>query len=260
MILQLERVKDRSCPLYGIQTTSKDEHHHSRQEPPLDQSTQTNGRSCKAESCPATRIMVKDLEQAEVEILKLVQANVFDKEVKAMRECQAQTEGVRKDRQCDKERKAFLKKTSSLNALDPYLDAIGLLRVGGRLTKANLANSLKNPVIFPKAGHITELIIRQAHEKTHHSGKGVTLNELRSSGYSIISGNAAVRHFICRYLRGTAREYKMANLPNSRVEPAPTFSYCSVDYFGPCYVKEGRREIKRYRAFFTCMASREIHI
>ena len=232
--------------------------------PPVDERLQIDGRSCKAESCPATRIMVKDLEQAEVEILKLVQANAFDKEMKTLKEFQAQTKGVRKDRQCDKEKKAFLKKTSSLNALDPYLDAIGVIRVGGRITKANLADSLKNPVILPKTSHITELIIRHAHEKTHHSGRGVTLNELRSNGYWII-GNAAVRRFIsrcvrCRYLRGTAGEQKMANLPNSRVEPAPPFSYCTVDCFGPWYVKEGRREMKRYGTLFTCMASRAIHI
>ena len=116
----------------------------------VDEGPQINGRSRKAESCPATRIMVQDLEQAEVEILKLVQTNSFDKEVKTLKEFQAQTEGVSKDRQCVKERKALLKKTSSLNALDPYLDAIGVLRVGGRIMKANLADSLKNPVILSK--------------------------------------------------------------------------------------------------------------
>ena len=51
--------------------------------------------------------MVQDLEQAEVEILKLVQANAFDKEVKTLKDFQAQTEGVRKDRQCVKKGKPF---------------------------------------------------------------------------------------------------------------------------------------------------------
>ena len=178
---------------------------------------------------------------------------------------QAQTEGVRNDRQCVKERKALLKKTSSLIALDRYLDAIGVLRVGGQITKANLADSFKSPVILPKTGHVTKLIIGHAPEKTHYSGRGVTLNELRSNGYRIINGNAAVRRFIsrcfrCRYLRNTAGEQKMTNLPNSRVEPAPLFSYCAVDCFGPWYVKEGRRELKRYRTLFSCMASRAIYI
>ena len=158
-----------------------------------------------------------------------------------------------------------MKKTSGLNALDPYLDVIGVLRVGGRTTKANLADSLKNPVILPKTGHIIELIIRHAQENTHHSGRGITLNELRSNGYWIINGNAAVRCFIsrcvrCRYLSGTAGEQKMANLPTSRVEPAPPFSYCAVDCLGSWYVKEGRREVKRYGTLFTCLASRAIHI
>ena len=218
---------------------------------PVDESSQINERSCKTESYLAAGIMVQDLEQAEVEILKIVQRDAFDKEVKTLKESQAQTEGARKDRQCAKEKKALLKKTSSLHTLDPYLDVTGVLRVGGRITKADLTDSLKNPVILPKTGHITELIIRHIHEKTHHSGRGVTLNELRSNGYWIINGNAAVRRFIsrcvrCRYLRGTAGEQKMANLPKSRVEPAPPFSYCAVDCFGPWYIKAGRREVKRY--------------
>ena len=46
--------------------------------------------------------------------------------------------------------------------------------------------------------------------------------------------------------RGTFGEKKMANLPSSRVEPAPQFSYCAVNYFSPWYIKEGRKEVKRY--------------
>lgn len=133
------------------------------------------------------------------------------------------------------------------------------------MRKANLLDDLKNPVILPKSGHITRLIISHAHEKTNHSGRGLTLNQLRSNGYWVINGNAAVRSFIarcvrCRYLRGTVGEQKMANLPNSRLEPGPPFSYCGIDYFGPWYVKQGRKEVKRYGALFTCMNSRAIHI
>ena len=138
--------------------------------------------------------MVQDLEQAEVEILKIIQRDAFDKEVKTLKESQVQTEGARKDRQCAKERKALMKKPSSLNTLDPYLDVSG--EYGGRITRVNLTGSVKNPVSLPKTGRITELIIRHIHEKTHHSGRGVTLNELRSNGDWIINGNAAARRFI----------------------------------------------------------------
>lgn len=124
-----------------------------------------------------------------------MQANYFHNEIKILKDFKTQTESEPKDRHHDKERKAVLKKSSSLNALDPYLDASGMLRVGGRIRKANLSDSLKNPVILPKAGHITELVLRHAHEKTHHSGRGLTLNELRSSGYWIINRNAAGQQY-----------------------------------------------------------------
>ncbi|XP_068756175.1 uncharacterized protein [Montipora capricornis] len=52
----------------------------------------------------------------------------------------------------------------------------------------------------------------------------------------------------------------MANLPEDRVQPAPPFSYCAVDYFGPLYVKEGRRQVKRYGVLFTCLSSRAVRL
>ena len=74
-----------------------------------------------------------------------------------------------------------------------------------------------------------------------------------------------VRQFIskcitCRRLRGSQGEQKMADLPKSRIEPAPPFAYCGVDFFGPWHVQRGRSVVKRYGALFTCLASRAVHI
>ena len=52
----------------------------------------------------------------------------------------------------------------------------------------------------------------------------------------------------------------MADLPKERLTPAPPFTYCGVDYFGPFFIKEGRKETKRYGAMFTCLSSRAVHI
>ena len=52
----------------------------------------------------------------------------------------------------------------------------------------------------------------------------------------------------------------MTDLPADRLEPAPPFTYCAVDLFGPWYIKEGRRQLKRYGVLFTCMACRAIHV
>ena len=84
-----------------------------------------NGRSRECESRPAISLIVRDLEQAETEILKLMQTNYFDKEIKILKDFQTKAKGVPKDRHHDKEKKLVLKKNNSLNALDPYLDASG---------------------------------------------------------------------------------------------------------------------------------------
>ena len=39
-----------------------------------------------------------------------------------------------------------------------------------------------------------------------------------------------------------------------------TFTNCGVDMFGTFLIKEGRKELKRYRALFTCLSSRAVHI
>ena len=52
----------------------------------------------------------------------------------------------------------------------------------------------------------------------------------------------------------------MADLPKDRAQPAPPFSYCAVDYFGPEYVKEGCRQGKRYGDLFACLACRAVHL
>ena len=65
---------------------------------------------------------------------------------------------------------------------------------------------------------------------------------------------------MCRKLRGTVGEQKMADLPLDRLQPAPPFTFCGVDYFGPFYIKDGRRELKPYGVLFTCLSSCAIHL
>lgn len=156
-------------------------------------------------------------------------------------------------------------KESHISRLDPYMDSDGLLRVGGRVRRANLPRDLAHPVILPRQGHITRLVIEHYHVRTCHSGRETTLNEIRASGYWIVRARAVVTSHIwkcvtCRKLRGSTMKQKMADLPPDRLEPAPPFTYSGVDFFGPFYIKEGRSEKKRWGALFTCMVSRAVHI
>ncbi|CAL8088177.1 unnamed protein product [Calicophoron daubneyi] len=53
----------------------------------------------------------------------------------------------------------------------------------------------------------------------------------------------------------------MADLPKPRVTPGQSpFSSVGVDYFGPIYVKHGRKREKRYGCLFTCLQIRAVHI
>ena len=52
----------------------------------------------------------------------------------------------------------------------------------------------------------------------------------------------------------------MADLPKERLSEEPPFMYCGVDLFGLFLVKDGRKEVKRYGALYTCLSSRTIHM
>ena len=50
----------------------------------------------------------------------------------------------------------------------------------------------------------------------------------------------------------------MSDLPSDRVQEAPLFTYCAVDYIShPFYIKD---KSKWYGSLFTCLASRAVHI
>jgi len=76
-------------------------------------------------------------------------------------------------------------KGSQLWRLTPFVDNVGILRVGGRL-ESNLPYTAKNPVFLPKKHHISKLVVGHIHDQGHHSlGVNATLAELRQwSGLS----------------------------------------------------------------------------
>ncbi|XP_038055409.1 uncharacterized protein LOC119727556 [Patiria miniata] len=223
-------------------------------------------KPCEGKVCstPAKQaITVAELQNGEMEIIKNVQHEHFSVELQALQELGVI--GQVTDGKTARVRNDYLKKTSCLYRLDPFLDVDGIIRVGGRIARSDLPIEAKHPAILPHKGHVTQLLIRHIHEKVNHMGRGMTHNELRQRGYWVIGGSSAVSNYIsrcvaCRKLRGSLQRQKMSDLPVDRLEPAPPFSYCAVDYFGPFLVKERRSQVKRYGVLFTCMASRGVHL
>ena len=76
-----------------------------------------------------------------------------------------------------------LAKSSSVLKLSPYLDADGLLRVGGRLQHSSIPEHEKHPILFPGRHHIAILLIRHYHDLTHHQGRHITEGAIRSAGF-----------------------------------------------------------------------------
>ena len=210
------------------------------------------------------RLDISDLKSAECTIIRDAQIEAFKEEAEVLQKMKQENANP-DNRVFAQQRKATMKTSSSLYKLDPFLDVDGILRVGGRLRRASLTDDIKFPIILPRNSHVTRLIVKHFHERTHHQGKGMTLNEVRSNGFWVVSGPSVVANIIsscvkCQKLRGAVQEQRMSDLPEDRLEPTPPFTYCAVDYFGPFIIKDGRKELKRYGVLFTCMASRAVHI
>ena len=63
-----------------------------------------------------------------------------------------------------------LPKTSPLIKLCPVIDSEELLRVGGRLDRADIDNEERDPLILPSLHHITTLLVRHYHALVQHQG------------------------------------------------------------------------------------------
>ena len=91
------------------------------------------------------------------------------------------------------ERDKCVKKSSSIYKSDPYIGGNGLPRVGGRLNQSIMDESVKHPLLIPKGTILARLIIKWCHEKVAHSGRGITMNQIRYSGFWMINCNATVK-------------------------------------------------------------------
>ena len=202
------------------------------------------------------RISVDEMQIAEQEILKYVQKQHFGVEMSSIAE-----EGVANIKNA---RKSSIKKSSSVYSLDPIL-INGLLRVGGRLKRAQLSLDAKHPIILPKNHHVVDLIVRHYHSVAGHSGQEYVLSLIRQR-FWVIKGRVTVRKilrscFICKRRQQRPGQQKMADLPADRVTPdKPPFTYVGVDCFGPFSVKRGRSIVKRYGVIFTCLIIRAVHV
>jgi len=195
---------------------------------------------------------VESFRKAEIFVIKAVQKETYKEEIRLL------------------EAKMHLPKSSSIMALNPYLDEDGVLRVGGRLQQSSLGSYQKHPIILPGKSHISTLIVRHYHQSVRHQGRHLTEGAVRSGGYWITGVKRLISSILhscvqCRKLRGKEEVQLMSDLPADRLEHTPPFTNVGVDAFGPWTIttrrtRGGSANSKRWAILFTCLTTRAIHI
>ena len=142
----------------------------------------------KEETHEITRsISQEEIEKAKREVVIMVQKGTFPQELK----------DLKPGRQ--------VKASSNIVKLKPVIMDDGVLRVGGRISRALIAPDAMNPMILPKHHHVTTILICYVHERNGHSGVEQVLSLLREQFWVT---------------------QEMAELPKIRLTPyEPPFTY-----------------------------------
>lgn len=195
-------------------------------------------------------LTVKELDNAENLICKIVQNREFNEEIKILRAGKS------------------LNASNKLLPLSPFLDKEGILRVGGRLSNSKLGEDQKHQIILPKNHPVSKLILSYFHVKNLHGGTSSTVLSSRQK-FWIVNCRDVVRKIIrncmnCFRNRANTASQIMADLPTARVVPNRVFSKIGVDFAGPFLIKTKRgRGVKPYKIYvclFICFTTKAIHL
>ncbi|XP_062537670.1 uncharacterized protein LOC134205994 [Armigeres subalbatus] len=198
----------------------------------------------------------KEMQEAEIMVLKLVQLEVYPQEFAVL-------EALQKD---SSHHPKQIEKKSRIYKLNPFIGADGLIRKDGRIGAAPaVADDAKFPVILPKDHYVTMLIIDGYHRKFAHANNETIVNELRQrfhvSEIRVAVGKVAKSCTLCKVRKAVPRPPRMSPLPEARLTPyIRAFTFTGLDYFGPVTVRVGRTNVKRWAALFTCLTTRAIHL
>lgn len=155
-----------------------------------------------------------ELQAAKRSIVKQVQREVFDVELRQLKEAKT------------------IDSNSKLLCLNPILDENGIIRVGGRIGKSAASYDIKHPMVIPSRYQLTELIIRHQHLKQLHAGAEGTLAAVRSK-YWPLASRSAVRNLVrkcgkCFRVKPRPTQCLMGELPKNRLESTRPFLNCGA--------------------------------
>ncbi|XP_062713993.1 uncharacterized protein LOC134290806 [Aedes albopictus] len=198
----------------------------------------------------------QDFVSAEKGLWRMVQNQEFGEEISSLQSSESSTQ-----------KSTRLPKSSPLAKLSTFLDDDGILRSESRIDPkaAYYPYNFRNPIIVPKHHYVTDLLVLRFHRLYGHANTETVLNELRQV-YCIPKMRSVVKKAVkkcmwCRVYRVKPEAPRMAPLPQPRVMPfVRPFTHTGIDYFGPLIVKQGRSNVKRWVAIFTCLTIRAVHL
>ncbi|XP_015189956.1 PREDICTED: uncharacterized protein LOC107073773 [Polistes dominula] len=129
--------------------------------------------SGELDSTPAACTSVQSMEDSRLFWVKATQSAYYSEEISVL------------------SRQSQLPSSHPLSRLTAFIDAGGVHRMDGRLSRSKLMYEAKHPAILPRSSRLSELVIAYAHKKTMHGGTQSTLALIRQL-YWIIGGRARV--------------------------------------------------------------------
>ena len=123
----------------------------------------------------STPLSVNELSKAKIWLFKQAQNQTFSETVEKLKKGKP------------------LPLSNPLQSLSPFLDADGLLTVGGRLSQSHKAYHSRHSVILHGKHHLTSPIIQSEHKRLCHAGPKLTPGSLQDL-YHIVSARRVVRN------------------------------------------------------------------
>lgn len=115
-----------------------------------------------------TRPSAEHVVRAKAGIIRSVQCKAFSEELKCL------------------DQGKHIEILSPLRELDPWIDLNGLLKIGGRLGKAQWSQDESKPIIIPGNHHVAMLLIGHYHDEVKHQGRHFTKGAIRAAGFLIV--------------------------------------------------------------------------
>jgi hypothetical protein len=131
---------------------------------------------------PSTVLSTKEISVAKQFLVKLSQQAHFSQEINCIMD------------------RCPIPPDSKIAQLSPFLHHDGILRVGGRIQRAEAPYSVRHPILLHPKHKFATLFIQKLHNDLAHATEEFMLNNLRST-YSVLKGRSTIKsiiYLLCR--------------------------------------------------------------